>query len=444
MFMESDKKSRHNTKTVRRIVICLSVLLIGFLGMQILSRLKKAPPQKGYEERLLRVEAMAVVLEDVPVFITGYGEIQALDTVVISPEVAGRIVDIHPHLELGEVIAKGQVLFRIDSRDYAATYQDACATVSQWDNTITRLEKEYKIDQSRLKTLERNQDLAGEEFERLRLLLEKDQVGTRSRVDAAEQAFNAASDLADQMSRAVEIFPIRIKEAKNSLVAAQARQTIAKLKLERCRVQAPFDGRIKAVTLELDQYVTPGKGVLTLANDTILEIRVPLDSRDAGTWLRFRGSDSVSRTGWFKNLEPVTCSICWTEACDRHDWQGRLDRVVKFDQQTRTVTVAIRIDGEAVLPKDKQVLPLVEGMFCMVRIPGQTLKDVFVLPRWAVNFNNTVYTSVDGRLKTVEVEVARIEGEKAFISSGLNPGDVVITTRLIDPLENTLIEIADN
>ena len=43
----------------------------------------------------------------------------------------------------------------------------------------------------------------------------------------------------------------------------------------------------------------------------------------------------------------------------------------------------------------------------------------------------------DDRLKTISVEVARSQGEEAYISQGLKPGDKVITTRVIDPMENT-------
>jgi hypothetical protein len=34
-----------------------------------------------------------------------------------------------------------------------------------------------------------------------------------------------------------------------------------------------------------------------------------------------------------------------------------------------------------------------------------------------------------------------MEGEYAYVADGLNAGDMVITTRLIDPLENVLLEI---
>ena len=86
-------------------------------------------------------------------------------------------------------------------------------------------------------------------------------------------------------------------------------------------------------------------------------------------------------------------------------------------------------------------LPLVEGMFCSVEIPGRPMETVFRLPRWAVSFSNTVYTVQKNRLKTVPVTVVRSQGEQTFVSRGLAEGDRVVTTRLVDPLENSLLEI---
>jgi len=168
---------------------------------------------------------------------------------------------------------------------------------------------------------------------------------------------------------------------------------------------------------------------------------VPLDSRDARQWLRFRKGGSNGETGWFNDLEPARCTIRWTEGREGHVWHAQLHRVVKFDQQTRTLTVAIRIEAQQALSEDPEALPLVEGMFCAVEIPGRAMQGVIRLPRWAVSFENTVYVSSDSRLKTVSVEVARVQGDEAFVSRGLAPGDVVVVTRLIDPLENSLLEL---
>jgi RND family efflux transporter MFP subunit len=439
--MESENHSKANQKVVRRIVICLMVLSVGVIGMLGLSSLKKPPAEVQREERALRVEAHRVKIEDVPVLITGYGEVKALDVVSIAPEVPGKIVEIHPRLEVGEILHKDELLFEIDPRDYVSARDSALATVRQWESGIARLKKLYVIDRDRLKTIERNRDLAYAEYERVRELFDKDSVGTRSGVDAAERAANNAADLARQLEEAVLLYPIQIREAESSLAAAQAALVTTETNLERSEVRAPFDGRVKFVSLEKGQYVSPGQGVLTLANDAVLEIEVPLDSRDARQWLRFRKGGKNGATAWFNDLEPVECTIRWTEDREDHVWHGQLHRVVKFDQQTRTLTVAIRVEAQQALSEDPDRLPLVEGMFCSVEIPGRIMQGVIRLPRWAVSFENTVYVSENDRLKTVSVQVARVQGEEAFVSEGLGTGDVAVVTRLIDPLENSLLEL---
>ena len=130
--------------------------------------------------------------EDVPVTIRGYGQVKTLNTVDITPEVSGKIVAVHPRLEEGEVIPSGELLFRIDDRDYRASIEEAHATVQQLENTVLRLGKELSIYRQRLKTLERSQDLARDEHERLKRLFQEDRVGTRSGMDNAERAANSA------------------------------------------------------------------------------------------------------------------------------------------------------------------------------------------------------------------------------------------------------------
>jgi len=440
-----------NHKTARRpvqniifrILFCTTVLLVGVFGMTKLASLKKPPAEAKNEERALRVKAVRVQPVNVPVVITGYGEVHALKIVAISPEVSGTIVEIHPRLDAGEIIPRGEMLFRIDIRNYEAAAKEARAQVTQWENTVKRLEKQYAIDRLRLKTLERNRQLAELEFQRMQDLYQKRKVGTLSSAEKAEQAFNVAMDHVDQMKQALALYPIQIKEAQSSLASAQARLTLAEINLERCTVTADFDARVKSVSIERGQYVAPGQQVLILADDSILEIHVPLDSRDARKWLQFNGSHGQGGTAWFTGLEPVTCNIRWTEESDSHTWLGRLHRVVRFDQQTRTLTVAVRIDSASATGNGTDGLPLVEGMFCAVDIPGKTLQKVYRLPSWAVSYKNTVYMVHDSRLKTVPVKVARAEGDITVVSEGLRPGDLVVSTRLADPLENILLEVTN-
>jgi multidrug resistance efflux pump len=63
--------------------------------------------------------------------------------VALSPEVTGRIVFVHPRLEVGEVIDREDVLFKIEDSDYRAALLEAQASMSQHENTILRLQKQY-------------------------------------------------------------------------------------------------------------------------------------------------------------------------------------------------------------------------------------------------------------------------------------------------------------
>lgn len=442
--MTSKEEHRPKKHVMIRIGICLLILVLGWVGMNGLASLKEPPAEAKTEERPIKVKTTTAQPRDYPVIISGYGEARALTVVTIAPEVSGRVVYTHPDLKAGQIIPSGDIMFRVDPSDYEAGLKEARAGVAQWQATVARLKKQYAIDSQRLKTLERSAQLAKTEFERIKRLFEADRVGTRSGIDQAERAYNSALDQADQISQAVSLYPLQIREAESSLASTLARLSVAETNVSRCAITSPFNARIQSVTVETGQFVSPGQNVLTLVDDSILEILVSLDSRDARNWLQFEPASNRQPTAWFGNLTPVECIIRWTEDKTGTGWTGTLNRVVTFNQQTRTLTVAVRINAQSAMGDGPRLLPLVEGMFCTVDIPGRTMRAVYRLPRQAVNFENKAYlVNADNRLKTVDVRVERIEGEYVYVSQGLTPGDTVILTRLIDPLENALLEFAD-
>lgn len=544
------------------IIACAIVLALGVGAFVVLPTFKVEPTQAEPEEQAVFVDARRVTPEDVQVIITGYGSVRPRDVVSIAPEVSGRVVEVHPRLEVGEIIPKGETLFAIDSRTYEARAATAEASVEQLKNTVRLLKTQFDNDRARLKTLQRTSDLAKAEHERLKTLFEQDEVGTRSGVEQAEQAYNAARDAMDQMTKLLETYPLQIKEAESRLAAAQAQHDESALNVERTVVKAPFDARIKSQSIREGQYVSPGGPVLTLADDSLLEISVPLNSAEARHWLRFNGTPSSGGKAWFSGLEKVDCEVRWTED-QSQSWVARLDRVERFDADSRTLYVAVQVAGGNALSVDAQSLPLVEGMFCQADIPGKILKSVYRVPRPAVSFEGTVYVAGDEpvlaptvtlgpkqvddwpmfegswpkenfsdldpvacrvdvpnnggiyylawldrvvdydeaarsltlslrmgpahgesttgngpelkegmactvlvpsstlnsnkgreyegvlhsaaerRLKTVPVDMAYERGGEAFIASGLDSGDLVITTRLVNPLENTLLDVSE-
>lgn len=397
---EQQEKSVRGTVIIR-VVACLLILAVSFGGFRFLKNRKKVPAQAEQVERPLKVEAVSAVFVEVPVVIEAHGELRSIRRVDIAAEVAGSVVEVHPRLQTGEVIPEGELLFAIDDRDYRS---------------------EYESNKVRLGILSRDRELTQKDLQRIQTLFEKNKVGTRAGVEKAEQAANNAADRLAQVRQAM---------------------TRAAINLERCRVTAPFSCRITSKNIEKGQYVSPGKIVLGLADDSVLELEVPVDSRDALEWLQFAVAENGGKAteAWFSKLQPVQCKVNWTED-PKNQAVAILDRVSLFDEKTRTVKVVLRIEGKQF--EDRlEVLPLVAGMFCRAEIPGRSLQQVVELPRWAVSFKNTVYVIREGRLQTVPVKVARVQANKAYISEGLAEGDMVITTRLANPLERSLVQISN-
>ncbi|MEA2114383.1 MAG: efflux RND transporter periplasmic adaptor subunit [Thermodesulfobacteriota bacterium] len=386
-------KQKTSPSVFLRIFLCLLILGAGFAGFLVLKKMKKPPLQVEGQERALPVQVVQVQAELVPVTVSGYGEIKSRSMVPLSAEVAGRITSVHPDLQVGAVIKKGEILCTINDQDF-------------------RLE--FATAQTRLQSLSRDLALARKEFARVSSLYKKNKVGTMSSVEKAERSVNGIVNQRVQVQQAIEL---------------------AKLRLERCVIRAPFTGRITERNVEVNEYVTPGRKLLTIVDDADLEIEVSLDSRDGVNWLRFQSRrDSGS---WFGLPEETGCTITWTER-EEVQGKGRLDRVVRFDPATRTLVVAVRLK-----PGNTSSFPLVQGMFCRVDIVGRPLDKVFILPRRAVTYEGNVHVIRDSRLHTRKVEVARVQDDKALITGGLQEGETVIITRLENPLENALVRIEE-
>ncbi|MCK5861613.1 MAG: biotin/lipoyl-binding protein [Candidatus Hydrogenedentes bacterium] len=426
-------------KLIVRIFLSMAILLLGVMAWWGLGALRKAPMPAEIPPPRLKVDVKALRLEEVPVSIFGYGNVKALDSLALTPKVAGEVVYLHPNLEVGNVIEKGELLYRIDQRDYLAAQKQAKAQVERLELTIKLLKRQFEQMGSRIATVRRTRDIALEEFKIDVELLEKKDVGSQSMVNLSEISYQKAHDAFEQVEQAMELFPMRIHEAEIGLEAAKAASEMVALSLERTEEYAPFTARVQHKQIEVGQAVAPGIIVLLLANDSALELSVSIDSRDAKSWLPFRTRNESKPLNWFGEVEPVKCKIKWTEDSDSYEWTGILDRVERFDQSSRTVTVALRIENDVNSPPSHG-LPLVEGMYCSVEIPGTSISNVYRLPRWTVSYDGFVYIADGERLQRRAVNAIHTQGEETYVDEGLSPGDLIVVTRLVDPLPGILLE----
>ncbi len=417
-----------------------SILTCGVLALILLGRRDASAdiPELSTQEQAIPVECIMAEAIDAPVAIEGFGEARARRRVSIAPEVPGVITTTHDSLQVGGRIPQGDLVFAIDPEPFAIAVNQAAAQVGERATVIDRLSTEWANDRERLQSLERRRELAKQQFDRLNALL-NDDVGTQESIDFAEQAYVVAQDEADQLAHRVSLYPIRIDEAQSALAMAQASLDAAKVQLAKTEVRAPFDARVSAYSVETGQFVQAGEPAAVLVDDSIVEIATPLDSREARKWLRFKDEPTgANPNAWFGAVEPVECEVTWTEADRNESWTGYLDRVAEFDEESRTLTVVVRVDA-ADAAKRTAGLPLVEGMYCRVVIPGNTLTNVFAVPDSAITVDGSVYCVNEERLVSQPVNIIRRTQGMAYIDTGLSEGDQVIITRLINPLERTLV-----
>lgn len=419
------------------ILIPILIILAGIIGMKMLEKMKKKPAEINIPPISIPVKAWKVTVTNYPIYLTAFGVVNTLHESRIAPEISGTVIKTSPRLLPGEVFTKGEILFELDSHDYEAFKLSAEASVEQLKNRVKLLTMQLQLNQKRLPIIQRICDLAEKEFTRTSTLYNENKVGTQTSVELSEQKYQQTSDQYAILKNQTELIPLQISETKASLKAAESQLDRAQLNLNRCIVKAPFTGHIKSANVNIGDVLSPAKPVLTIADDSVLEITTPIDSINARKVLQFT-TDNTFSANWFGKPNQVSCEIRWTEAPDNQVWTGRVERIEKISPDTRTINIAIRITAKQAHCVSPGQLPLAEGMFCSIKIPGKTLLNVTRLPYEAVTLNSHIYMDIKGKLKSVPIHVVWFDKTFAYVT-GLKNEDIVIVTRLISPVDNTLL-----
>ncbi|OQY50941.1 MAG: hypothetical protein B6230_05590 [Desulfobacteraceae bacterium 4572_89] len=423
-------------KIILSVLGSLLIIVSGIAGMSRMAKANRGPGPREPLKKQMSVAAIPVVTEDIAVCVMGYGQANPVVTNDISPQVSGQIID-KTSLEQGEIVQKGEMLFKIDARDYETVMEKALIQVKLQENRIEQLKVSYDRDRERLLVVKQNTRLAQSNFSRLTTLYKKNRVGTLSGVEEAEQNYNSLLDTEKSLTKSIDLYPLQIAEAQNSLANSRSDLKKARLDVRRCTITAPFTGRIKEMPIETGAYITTGTQAVKLADDTLLEIQVPLSDKDAFEVLGLRGSlpntvlSSISK-GLECQVETITGNVSASLPAAIH-------RVVKYDSATRTLTLAVRV-----LPdhrsQETPSIPIMDGMFCKIAFKGRPIKGAVKIPSDLLNPDNTIFLVRNNKLKTMGVTKVMEENGQMYVSGAFEPEDQIIITQLTNPIENTPIE----
>ncbi|MDK2971557.1 MAG: hypothetical protein PWP23_1312 [Candidatus Sumerlaeota bacterium] len=423
-----------------RLALVVAILAVGVVGQSLLGRLKKEPPVREVPKVVASATGIVGTRQNVQSVLYGYGTARPHRTTMVVPEVEGRVVEVHPRLEEGKVIEKGDVLFRIDPTDYELAREQSLAEVAQIEQEIEQLAVEEKSDAQRLELARQNLALAQRDLDRVDTLVQSGGAESEARLDQVRGTVTQRQDQVVALERTLALYPTRRGMLEARLKSARARVDLAAANIERTTVRAPYDARIVKKSIELDQRVAPGMEALLLADDSILEIPVSLDGFELSRWLEVeRDPADLHWVGKFAK-HPVT--VEWSDDKSDHPYVGRLDRIESYNSDTRTFHVIVAIDATHFDPNASAPFPLTDGMFCEVAIPGRIARDVIPVPRDAVDSNSTVLISEDGKLRTRPVEIVRYQQDVALIASGIEDKAIVLTSRPPRVIDGMNLEVS--
>lgn len=361
------------------VAVALGALALAVLIMATAPRLE---PQV-VAETLPSVPVMEVASGPMQMVVNAFGTVMPKTESRLVAEVAGRVVAVADTMVSGGFFRKGDVLVEIEQVDYAVTMAQSQARLKSALSELESAERAYA----------RQEELAAT------------QAGSESKKDDARNRLAVARATVDE-SR------VLLRRAERDL--------------ERTRLVAPYDGRVRSESVDPGQFVSRGETVASMYSVDFAEVRLPVHDDD----LAFLPLDLGQGAGDLALDVRLVSRFAGRE----HSWQASIRRSEgELDPKTKMVNLVAQVPAPYAQPAGTP--PLIIGLFVEAEIAGYELDDIALLPRSALQAGDAVYlVDAEQRLVRQEVNVVRIVGEDAYVG-GLASGDVVCSDAVAQVLE---------
>ncbi len=371
------------------------VIAVGIVGAVTLVR-SKAPVETVTPDPITPlVKTVTVGLGEVPLSVSAQGTVLPRTQTLLAAQVAAEVVGVSPHFEAGGFFERGEVLVRLDRRDYELATERAAARVAQ---------AELRLAQQRAE---------------------------------AQVAADEWRQLGEGEPEPLVVRRPQLAEAEAALKAAEAELGMARLDLERTLIRAPFDGRVHDTAVDRGQYLTPGQQVAAIHAIDYAEVRLPVPDRLlAFLELPLSYHDGTATT-------PGPAAILSADFTGRrYRWPGQVVRAEgELDQRSRMLNLVVRVEDPYRRHPDRP--PLAVGLFVDVEIAGRTVAGA-LLPRSALRGKGRVLVVDDElRLRYREVEVVRTAKDTVVIGGGLKEGEKVCVSPLDVVVDGMAVQVLE-
>ena len=349
------------------------------------------------------VNATTAVVIEKPIsrFVAATGTLTAEEQAEVSAETAGRVVA--TPVERGTSVSEGAELIRISDTEVRAQVQEAEANAAQIQARLGfGPSGSFEIDRvPEVANAKASDELAQADFARARMLNDKKLLSpadfdrSRTQAEAARRQYDIARNNAEQQFQ--------------SLLAAQARLTLARKALTDTVVRAPFAGAVEQRLVSVGDYVARGTKVASVVriNPMRVELTIP------GQYLA--------------SLAPGRTVSLEVDAYPGKTFTGKIRYVspsLKADSRALVI--------EAVVPNASGELK--PGLFATAQIEQASETPAILVPssavRTATGTARVYVVSSGGTVEERIVTTGQTLGDLVEVTSGLARGETVATSNV--------------
>ena len=364
----------------RRVLIPLCIVTAGIFASAALVSGRPAARVADAEPTLPTVRVLVTRSETVQLSIRSQGTVAPLTEADLVAEVGARVLRVSPSFEPGAFFRKGEVLAELDGRDFELALERGRAV-------LDRAAAEAEFARA---NLARRELLAGQGVSSTAIL---------------DEAWREA----------------RVAEARRREAAVEVER--AARDLERTRILAPFDGRVRTQSIDMGQFVSRGNPLGRIYAIDYAEITLAVTDEDLAQLELPLGVE-------VEEDDAPVAMLRARLAGEEREWVARVVRTKgEIDPRTRMIQVVARVSDPYGIPGDASRPPLAAGLFVEAEILGRKVAGATRLPRGAVTERGEdafVWVADENdRLRQRWVGVVRMDGDSVWVSEGLIPGERV-------------------
>lgn len=410
-------------RTAFKILLPILVVAIGFGAFRVLKSTKpeQTPPQ--VQERVWRVDVERAVPQRLAPELTLYGRVETPDLLRATASAAAWVTEVA--VRDGQRVAEGDVLVRLDERDFLPRIAQAKAQIAELEAEIESERNRNETDKRALEKEQRLLALARDAVARQERL-KTQRVGAEQALDEAERAAVQQALTVSNREMSLADHPTRLRALEARLASNQARLEELQLEYERATLRAPYDGIVTGVDVTEGDQVAKGQVLARMFALDSLQARARIPAPYQAELLTALGEAGTL---------PAVAAI------------GDMELALTLERIAGEAGPS-GVDGLFYVAGDPAALRL--GQMLTVRLERPARDGVIAVPFRAVYGGGRIYLLEDGRMVGVDVETlgerrsGKDEVEHLLVRSPqIEAGDLIVTTHMPNAMDGLRVETLD-